>query len=571
MILKNSEDFTEDVWQQMDAGSHILYIFNEKDKYIENAISFIMNGLLKNEVILFVETKETFDQVLDQLKARDDHSIDYQKLLFVDSAETYLVGDQFHLEKTGSLIDMLNPYLDEGFSLRTWGHVLLTDDVCTVDRLRIYEHNSDQFIQKNNLVSVCAYNGLTLPAYLQNELMRIHTHFMTDREFITSPLYDKSFLEIPSIEKNEQLRKFAKENKEHRDQTNRLENEKRISEVITESQQNFQTVIEQLPYPMIIRRGTTILFINNKAREQFLNNVQKNTNYNDHLLLFFEKYDRDPVGKKQYQTHEFPLSNEKKKYYIVNSIELLYEGESSTLHSFIDISQEKENERLLIRTEKLNTAGELAAGIAHEIRNPLTAIKGFFQMIKQEGHANNFYYSVIDSELSRVEQITSELLALAKPHSENRQDLNMVQLMEEVTLLLTSEANNKSIEMTLQATKKEIYISCEETKIKQVFINLVKNAIEAMENGGQIQIKISEMDGNIVVQLIDQGFGMPKEVLEKIGEPFYTTKEKGTGIGLMVCFQIIEGHEGTIQVDSESGVGTTFTIALPLSKRPFPS
>ena len=122
------------------------------------------------------------------------------------------------------------------------------------------------------------------------------------------------------------------------------------------------------------------------------------------------------------------------KNYIVKSIELSFEGESAILHSFIDISQEKENEKLIVRSEKMNIAGQPAASIAHEIRNPLTAVKGFFQLMKQRNE-NEMYYTIIDDELSRIEQITSELLTLAKPHSENRRIHNIVQLIEEVKII----------------------------------------------------------------------------------------------------------------------------------------
>ncbi|RVT57020.1 ATP-binding protein (plasmid) [Niallia taxi] len=163
--------------------------------------------------------------------------------------------------------------------------------------------------------------------------------------------------------------------------------------------------------------------------------------------------------------------------------------------------------------------------------------------------------------------MTSELLTLAKPHTERREIHNIVHLIEGVIILLTSQANFYNIQIINQVKSKELYINCDETKIKQVFINLIKNAIDSMESGGKIILKIYEIDDNIQVKVIDQGNGIPKELMNKIGEPFYTTKEKGTGIGLMVCFQIIESHEGTIKVESNYGSGTTFTVTIPSSIR----
>ncbi len=218
----------------------------------------------------------------------------------------------------------------------------------------------------------------------------------------------------------------------------------------------------------------------------------------------------------------------------------------------------------------MNIAGELAASIAHELRNPLTSIKGFFHMLKNSGEEKELYYNIIEDELSRIELISSELLSLAKPHSENRKSHNIVQIIEEVKLLLTSETNMKNIELHLDYSNRELYICCEDTKIKQVFINLIKNAIDAMEGGGTIILQITEMKESVQIQVIDQGCGIPEDLIDKIGEPFYTTKEKGTGIGLMVCYQIIENYDGTIEMDSTEGIGTTFTITLPTSAKCLP-
>lgn len=212
----------------------------------------------------------------------------------------------------------------------------------------------------------------------------------------------------------------------------------------------------------------------------------------------------------------------------------------------------------------MNIVGELAASIAHELRNPLTAIKGFFHLLKSQNKDRELYYSIIDDELSRIEQISSELLTLAKPHSENKCKCNIIQLIDDVVVLLTPQANMKNIEVKKVANCDEFYITCENTKLKQVFINLIKNSIDAMENSGNIVIDIQENKEFVKIQIIDQGCGIPKELLDRLGEPFYTTKEKGTGLGLMVCFQIIESHNGSIQVESLVNEGTTFTITLPV-------
>ncbi|MBP3952957.1 ATP-binding protein [Bacillus suaedae] len=244
----------------------------------------------------------------------------------------------------------------------------------------------------------------------------------------------------------------------------------------------------------------------------------------------------------------------------------LYSG-SSENRSFPTMSdqvkREKETENLLIRSEKLSMAGQLAAGIAHEIRNPLTSIKGFFQLIKKNEHSDLFY-KIIEEELSKIEQISSELLILAKPHSEVRQSHSIYQLIEDVTFLLESQAIIKNIIIKTNYENTNMKIQCEDTKIKQVLINLIKNAIEVMDSG-TININVKEKNHCALISITDEGNGMSESSLKKLGEPFYTTKPKGTGLGLLVCYKIIENHGGTICVDSTLGQGTTFTVKLPLN------
>lgn len=226
---------------KMRAGSHILYIFNQIDKYIDNAVDFILDGVLNNEVILFVDTKESFENVFKKIRKMGYNSIQLERLIFVDSTETYIIDNQFNLKKTGNLIGLLNPYFEMGCTIRTWGQVLLTDHISTLERLRIFESNSDEFILKSNLISVCAYNGQTTSAYIQNELMRTHTHFMTDSEYIPSPLYDRNYLQIPSKEEIEKQKSIEKQYRNLKSINKRLAQENELISIknmaITESEQ----------------------------------------------------------------------------------------------------------------------------------------------------------------------------------------------------------------------------------------------------------------------------------------------------------------------------------------------
>jgi len=231
-----------------------------------------------------------------------------------------------------------------------------------------------------------------------------------------------------------------------------------------------------------------------------------------------------------------------------------------------DITEKKQAEELFVRSEKLSIAGQLAAGIAHEIRNQMTAIKGFIQLIKSDLSKRTEYFDIILSEIDRIELILSELLILAKPQTVTFSTIEIHSLMNEVITLLNMEAILNNVEIITDFYEEEIYILCEINQIKQVCINFIKNAIEAMPTGGSLTIQINVKDTNGVhIRFIDEGCGIPDSVLEKLGQPFYTTKEKGTGLGYMVSKKIIENHNGTITVSSKLNEGSVFEVFLPLN------
>jgi signal transduction histidine kinase len=232
--------------------------------------------------------------------------------------------------------------------------------------------------------------------------------------------------------------------------------------------------------------------------------------------------------------------------------------------SLTDITEEKLNEEILRRSDKLHAIGELASGVAHEIRNPLTTIQGFMQLIKpklQEKH----YVDIVLKEIDRINQIVSEFLVLSKPYAANYYRKNIMNLIQDTVSFLEPQLHLYAVQIII---KEEIteppFVYCEENQIKQVFINILKNAIEAMPKGGEISILTKRVDMNISIYIIDQGIGIERDKLSKIGTPFHTTKENGTGLGLMVSSRIIQKHNGSLTINSEINKGTTVMITLPL-------
>ncbi|HDR7887425.1 TPA: GHKL domain-containing protein, partial [Bacillus paranthracis] len=175
------------------------------------------------------------------------------------------------------------------------------------------------------------------------------------------------------------------------------------------------------------------------------------------------------------------------------------------------------------------------------------------------------------SEIERIEAILQEFLSIAKTDEISTEKKNIYQIFKNVVSLMNTKAIMTNIQVELYTNSKDIIIECSENQLKQVFINILQNSIEAMPDGGEISIHIKEIgkDG-IIISVIDKGIGIPEERIKRLGEPFYSTKEKGTGIGLMLSYKIIESHQGNISIMSEVGVGTTVTIYLPKiqSKKP---
>ncbi len=232
---------------------------------------------------------------------------------------------------------------------------------------------------------------------------------------------------------------------------------------------------------------------------------------------------------------------------------------------FRDITDKLKMEEQLKKSDTLNVVGELAAGIAHEIRNPMTALKGFIQLLEGSVKGEyDSYFQVISSELQRIETIITDFLILAKPQAISYQVKQVNTVLSETLDLMSAQAAMNNIQFHTQYGELPL-IQCEANQLKQVFINLIKNAIEAMPGGGIIEVSTeSFFDNHILVSIQDHGMGIPKSVLKKLGEPFYTTKEKGTGLGLMVTYKIIEEHAGWIEVESKEGEGTLFQIYLPI-------
>lgn len=238
----------------------------------------------------------------------------------------------------------------------------------------------------------------------------------------------------------------------------------------------------------------------------------------------------------------------------------LSNGKKEFICMDIDITEQKKLEAELERLDRLQLVGEMAASLAHEIRNPMTTVRGYLQMLRSKNcyrdHLTQF--DTMIEELDSANQIIKEYLTLAKNKSIERKIGDLNQIIEALLPLMYAEAINESKMITWEPGEPRRLL-LDDSEIRQLIINIVRNALEAVDKGGLVGISTMVEHGHFVLRVQDNGKGVPKELLNKIGTPFVTTKPQGTGLGLAVCFSIASRHNARISIQS-SDEGTTVSI-----------
>ncbi|MHA0856427.1 ATP-binding protein [Paenibacillus sp. CMAA1364] len=231
--------------------------------------------------------------------------------------------------------------------------------------------------------------------------------------------------------------------------------------------------------------------------------------------------------------------------------------------SLQDITEMKKTEEMLRNIEKLIFAGELAVSIAHEIRNPLATVKGLLELSRTDAI---HHYDLIMSELNRMDLITRDFMILGKPQATQFNQDYCHTIIQEVlrTFHIQAELNQISIEYDMIQDKK---VHCDRNQLKQVFLNILSNAKDALPQGGIIQIALEVQGAFQRVRISDNGVGMSDDVLKKVGEPFYTTKEDGNGLGMTIVHKILASHGGHLNLTSDVGLGTTIDIYIPIEAK----
>lgn len=349
---------------------------------------------------------------------------------------------------------------------------------------------------------------------------------------------------------------------------------KQIEQALLEAESRYRSLVEQASLGVFIYQANQLSYVNPRFLDIFGLSEQEALTVNplqflsdeDAPLVLEDLLGEPQVGSRfSYRLKGRRQDKEEIVLQFYGSV-LLDHGLPALLGMVEDITEQVLTQEMLAKSERLGAIGQLAAGVAHEIRNPLTAIKGFLQLLRPNvSEHDEAHVKIVLDELERINHIISELLYVSKPIVGKHAVKDLHRLLEDVKVLLGTQAILNNIDLVSCFMEDVPFIYGEEQQLKQVFLNVIKNAIEAMPKGGQIVLQTVRKDRERVLVLVrDEGCGISAEHIPKLGEPFYTTKEKGTGLGLMVSYRIIEAHQGVFTIQSEVNRGTTVAIELPL-------
>ena len=357
-----------------------------------------------------------------------------------------------------------------------------------------------------------------------------------------------------------------------------ISDRKRAEEELRLSEERFSKAFNASPNPMSITTldegryldvNESFLKLSGYRREEVMNRTVSD------ISIWAKSADRVKMGQilkaqgtvRNMET-EFRTKTGETCVVLISAEIIDFQGEQYLLCVGNDITERKQLEKEMARLDRLNLIGEMAAGIAHEIRNPMTIVRGFLQMFwgNETFKEEKEHFDLMIDELDRANSIITEFLSLARNKVVNKKPLNLNVVLENLFPLIQADGLkfDKYVNMELEKVPE---LLMDEGEIRQVILNLVRNGFEATPPGGSISIKTYIKDSEAVLSVLDKGMGIEPSVLEKIGTPFVTTKDNGTGLGLAVCYSIAARHNAAIKVETSSG-GTTFFVRFKLPTNP---
>lgn len=343
------------------------------------------------------------------------------------------------------------------------------------------------------------------------------------------------------------------------------------------SEKRFRAILDTATDAVLsINENHRIILFNNAAqrifgysREEVLGadlNLLIPPKYGDHqrhVRRFLERRESEIVGKTISLTG---LRKNGEEFPIDLSLSFLEMEDGVTFTAIIrDVTEHRQLERKLLQSERLAAVGQAAAHVAHEIKNPLMIIGGFSNQISQRlrDEKDLQKLDMILEEVRRLEALVANLGDFTREYRLVKRQANINSVLKDVLEIMAGVCSPEKYEFNQFLSTEVAEINCDPDKLKQVFINIISNGIEAMTDGGAISVTTKRIPHGIEVRITDEGTGIPEEDLEHIFEPFYTTRERGSGLGLSISYKIIEAHDGDIWAVSSPGKGTSFIIQLP--------
>lgn len=348
---------------------------------------------------------------------------------------------------------------------------------------------------------------------------------------------------------------------------------KKTEQILRQSEEKFSTAFHAVPIMMILATVKEGRFIDaNEAffsgtgykREEIIGSTSIDIN------LFKDPQKRQDLkrgllqyGKLENFQFEIRYKNGEIRQARIWSRQFYYDEKPCHITGCIDITEQQRLEKEMARLDRLNLVGEMAASIGHEIRNPMTAVRGFLQMLKdRENYKKDLaYFNIMIEELDRANEIISEYLKMARDKNVDLQAKSLDPIVKSLYPMIQADANYQEKNVKLNLGKPPTLL-VDESEIRQMILNLARNGLEAMSSGGILTIGTTIEGEKIVLFVKDEGCGIDPMVIEKLGTPFITTKEKGTGLGLAVCYSIAARHHAKIRVKTGTN-GTTFSIYFP--------
>ncbi|REE70453.1 signal transduction histidine kinase [Paenibacillus taihuensis] len=337
--------------------------------------------------------------------------------------------------------------------------------------------------------------------------------------------------------------------------------------------QKLQQFIDETPLGVIfVDSDGVITHINEMAihllRDKFGGKLRHEL-LGQHFTIMYDHIEKDVLGRMLHQAlngHKLSTEyvEEQGKIYLNSGICVrdiqnnVIIGAALIAHDITELNRLRAE---LGRMERLSLVGQMAASITHEIRNPMAVIRGFVQLMKERSPGEQHeYYRIVMEELDRANSIINDFLSLAQNRIVEKENCSLHEIINEIMPLLMADANMRGQSIELHLAERIPTLMLNEKEMKQLILNLARNGMEAMDQHGVLRLETTAYPDYVELCVTDNGSGIPSEQLGRLFEPFYTTKTRGTGLGLPLCLSIVEGHGGEIAVDSTEGTGTTFKV-----------